>query len=449
VKDPAFGRRRPAAPAVSLRKALPRRHLLRAAGVALALPLLDVMTPPFAHAGRATGGRAAAKPRRFLGICNNLSLMPELFNPKGEGRAYVASPYTKIIEPHRNDFTVLTGVSHPNVDGQHAGDICFLTAAPHPASGSFRNTMSLDQLIAEQLGSATRFPSLTLAVNSRTRSLSWTASGVAIPPEDSAAAVFRQLFMQGTQAEVEAKLQSIADGRSVLDAVAGLATKIDKAASARDRARLEQYLTSVREMERRLAASRRWERTPKPKPRGAAPVDPAEPEAFFEKTEAMYQMARLAFESDSTRAISLMLNSVDTPIIELPGGIIRDDYHSLSHHGKSEEKQRQLRAIEETHMQLLGRLFGGLKEVREGEDALLDRSIIVYGSHMGDANIHVNTNLPVIVAGGGFRHGQHLAFDKLQNYPLPNLFVSVLQRMGIERDSFASSTGTMKGLELA
>ena len=144
-----------------------------------------------------------------------------------------------------------------------------------------------------------------------------------------------------------------------------------------------------------------------------------------------------------------MLDSVNSPAIEFGDIKTTDGYHNLSHHGRSEEKLKQLRAIDEWHMKLLGELFTHLKSVRENGEPLLDRTMVLYGSNLGNANTHVTTNLPTLFAGGGFKHGQHLAFDKQHNYPLPNLFVSMLQRMGLPTDSFASSTGTMRGLELA
>jgi hypothetical protein len=163
----------------------------------------------------------------------------------------------------------------------------------------------------------------------------------------------------------------------------------------------------------------------------------------------MYDMARLAFETDSTRAVALLLDSVNSPAIELDGVKVSDGYHNLSHHGKSQAKLTQLKAIDEWHMKLLAQLFTELKSVREDGETLLDRTMILYGSNLGNANTHVTTNLPALLAGGGFKHGQHLAFDSVHNYPLPNLFVSMLQRFGLEADRFASSTGTMRGLELA
>jgi BMFP domain-containing protein YqiC len=436
------------APVIGIRPALSRRRFLQGAGVALSRPLLDVMQPRFALATTASPLAPNATPRRMLGICNNLGLRPDLFFPTGAGREYAASPYLKLLEAHREQFTVISGVSHPNVDGGHPSDISFLTAAPHPASSSFRNTISLDQYIAERIGTLTRFPSLTLSVNGAARSLSWTGAGVAIPPEERAADVFNQLFLQGTPEQVEAQIHRLDTGRSILDAVADQAKDLQRDVSARDRTRLEQYFTSVRDLESRLQESREWERKPKPVVNHAAPPELGGPAQYMDKVKAMYDLARLAFETDSTRAITLMLNSVATPVVTLPGETITDSYHNLSHHGKADEKLAQLKVLDEWHMKLLSKLFGDLATVREGEETLLDRTMILYGSNLGDANAHSTSNLPTLFAGGGFRHGQHLAFDRGQNYPLPNLFVSMLQRMGLEESKFASSTGAMRGLEL-
>jgi len=431
-------------PYIATRGRVNRRHFLRGAGVALGLPFLDSMMPAFAQKSA-----QAAKPRRMLGICNNLGLLAENFFPPDSGRDYKPSPYLQHLQEHRNDFSVFTGVSHPNVDGGHPADVCFLTAAPHPGSGSFRNTISLDQHIAEQIGILTRFPSLTLAVNTRNRSLSWTGTGVAIPPEDKAASVFREMFLQGSAAQIDAQIRKLDTGRSILDTIAGQAKDLQSTVGKRDRERLDQYFTSVRDLEQRLQASKGWERKPKPVVQAPMPVDPGNPAEYMGKVKVMYDLARLALETDSTRAITLMLEGVSAPVLDIPGTTLTDSYHNLSHHGKSDSKKAQLKVIDELHMKLLAGLLTNLKSVHEGEDTLLDRTMLLYGSNFGDANAHPCFNMPVVLAGGGFRHGQNLAFDRNSNYPLPNLYVSMLQRMGIESERFASSTGTMRGLELA
>ena len=428
----------------SLRQQVPRRALLRGAGVAMGLPMLDIMQKAFAAETKTVA------PRRMLAICNNLGVLPNQFFPETAGKDYTASPYLKLLDEYRKDFTVFSGVSHPDVDGSHSSEVCFLTAAPHPANGGFRNSISLDQYMADQVGVHTRFPSLTLGVNVNRgpRSLTWTGSGVMIPCEDSAASIYKRLFLQGTEAEIESQIAKLKLGESIMDSVADHAGGLNRQLGPRDRERLDQYVTGVRELERRLVLARAWERKPKPKAPQASPTDPDSNRAYMAKVRLMYDMARLAFETDSTRLITLFLDSTASPAIDIEGVNITDGYHNLSHHGKSESKLAQLEAIDQWHMRLLGELFGKLKSVKEADATLLDRSMVLYGSNFGDANKHTTDNMPVLLAGGGFKHGQHLGFDKQRNYPLPNLFVSMLQRMGIESDRFASSTGSMRGLEL-
>lgn len=440
------------APFIATQRALSRRRFLMGTGIALSLPFLDAMNPAFAAVTKAAADPTpGGKPRRMFAICNNLGLLPEQFFPRQEGRGYALSPYLELLRDHRNDFTVFSGVSHPDVDGGHPADNCFLTAAPHPGSGGFRNTISLDQFIAERIGHLTRFPSLNLGVNvdRGQRSLSWTASGVLIPCEEKPSEVFRRLFLQGSPEETDSQVRKLELGQSILDAVAGQANELKRHVGAHDRDRLDQYFTSVRELEQRMRMSREWERRPKPTVTASVPLDPASPREYMEKVRLMYDLARLAFETDSTRSIALLLDSVNSPVIELGETKLSDAYHNLSHHGRSEAKLAQLKAIDEWHMKLLAGLFTGLRNVREDGETLLDRTMVLYGSNLGNANTHVTTNLPTLFAGGGFKHGQHLGFDRERNYPLPNLFVSMLQRMGIEADKFASSTGTMRGLNLA
>ncbi len=226
------------------------------------------------------------------------------------------------------------------------------------------------------------------------------------------------------------------------------AKDLQRQVGARDRSRLDQYFSSVRDLEHRLQESRGWANKPKPTVKASPPTDPASPAQYMAKVQIMYDLARLSFETDSTRAITLMLNSVGTPVVQITGETITDSYHNLSHHGKAEEKLKQLKVIDEGHMKLLAGLFKDLKAVKEDGATLLDRTMVLYGSNLGDANAHSTTNLPTLFAGGDFRHGQHLAFDRGSNYPLPNLFVSMLQRLGIEEKSFGPSTGTMRGLEM-
>jgi len=236
-------------PFVATGAAISRRSFLRGAGILLSLPLLEAMQPAFAGlAGRSISLDQDGQPRRMLAICNNLGLLPEFFFPAQHGREYPLSPYLEILREHRSDFTVFSGVSHPDVDGGHPADNCFLTAAPHPGRGGFRNTISIDQYIAERIGHLTRFPSLNLGVNVQqgARSLSWTSSGVLIPCEEKASDVFKRLFIQGTEEETEAQERRLELGQSILDAVADQANSLKRGVGQRDRERLDQYFCNRR-----------------------------------------------------------------------------------------------------------------------------------------------------------------------------------------------------------
>lgn len=426
-----------------------RRGFLKGAGVALALPMFEAMSPVFVRATRAA--ESAAAPRRMLAICNNLGVLPDRFFPASAGRDYALSPYLEELKEHRERFSVFSGVSHPGVDGSHSSDVSFLTAAPHPGGGGFRNSISLDQFIAGQIGHLTRFPSLTLGVNAQAgrRSLSWTDSGALIPCENSAAEVYKRLFLRGSEEEVERQVRKLHLGQSIMDTIAEESKSLRRSLGAADRDRFDQYTTAVRDVERRLVQAESWERRAKPEAPLPIPVAPSEKSAYMEMTRLMYQMARLAFQTDSTRSITLLLDSNNSPAIQVQGAEITDGYHNLSHHGMSENKLAQLEAIDRAHMRLLGNLLADLHAVGEQDGTLLDNTVVLYGSNFGDANKHTTDNMPVIAAGGRLKHGQHLAFDRQRNYPLPNLFVTVLQSMRIEAGRFASSTGTMRGLEIS
>jgi hypothetical protein len=274
---------------------------------------------------------------------------------------------------------------------------------------------------------------------------------VLIPCEQRAAALYARLFLRGDADAQKAQIRRLELGRSVMDTVGAQAKGLEGKLGARDKERLDQYFTGVRELEDKLAKARAWEDVPRPKPSAPPPQDRASNRDYLGRTRLMYDMARLAFETDSTRLVTIMLDGTTTPPLELPAGAtpVKDGYHNLSHHGRTDDKLAQLASIEHEHMKLLAGVVGAFKASKEDGATLLDRTMVLYGSNMGDGNSHVTTNLPIVLAGGGFKHGQHLAFDRHRNYPLPNLFVSMLQRLGLETDRFASSTGTMRGLELA
>lgn len=435
------------APHISTASArLPRRSFLRGAGVTLALPLLECMAPVFSRAA------TPPPPRRMLLISNNLGVLPKPFFPQQTGRDYALSPYLSGLADFRKDFTVFSGLSHPGVTGGHSTENCFLTAARGPTKSGFRNGISLDQFAAEKLGQVTRFPTLNLGVNidKANRSLSWTRDGVLLPAQDSAPALFQKMFVQGDPAAVQKQLLRLDERGSILDTLLGETKQFSRELGSDDRARMEQYLTSVRELEERLHTAREWELRPKPETTTPQPADIQDKKLFFEKFDLMLSMAQLALESDSTRIVTLMVDAFATPVFKLhPDQNTTDGYHNLSHHGQAEEKVKQLEDADRQQMQLLHRLLQNLASKQDGDQCLLDRTMVLYGSNMGDANTHDNTNLPILLAGGGFRHGQHLGFKRDDNTPLSNLFVTMLQQMGVEEGAFGSSTGTLGGLGIS
>lgn len=414
---------------------LSRRTLLKGSGAVLALPLLDAMRPAF--------GRAAEPvPRRLVAVCTNLGVYEKNFLPAAAGRDFALTPYLEPFADLRDQVTVVSGTSHPEVGNGHSAEASFLTAAPHPGTASFKNSISLDQFAAERIGVHTRVAALSLVVSkSGNQSISFTSNGVMVPAERSPAKVYRKLFVAGDAKSVERQLHELRSGRSILDSVAERAEALRKSLGPGDRDRMDQYFTSVREVERRMLVAEEWEHKPKPKPAAAEPKDQ---EYLLEKLAAMYELTHLALATDSTRLVTLMIK-LDGFSEHIPG--VSLEAHNLSHHVNRPDAIAQLTRLELAEFKELAKLLGRLAATPEDGQTLLDRTVVFYGSNLGNGNNHDNHNLPVFLAGGGFRHGQHLAFDKQKNAPLPNLFVSILQRLGIEADRFATSTGTLTGLE--
>jgi hypothetical protein len=345
----------------------------------------------------------------------------------------------------RDKYTVFSGLSHPEVDGAHAAEQCFLTGAPHPTRGGFRNTISLDQYAADHIGQQTRFPSLTLQIGQGTNSLSWTADGVRIPPENRASHAFAALFLSGSAAEKQERMRQMREGQSLMDAVGEKVNRLQKDVGPTDRQRLDQFFTAVREFEKRLAQSEQWEHQPRPKVDQPPPQDFLEPELLIKRTQSMFDVTRLAIETDSTRLISVIIGQSFNPKVDLPG--VELPHHALTHKSSLNNERKQLEIIEMAQLQQLAKLLVALDETNEEGESLLDRTMVLYGSNLGNAARHDTTNLPILLAGGGFHHGRHLAFDRQNNKPLSNLFVTMLQRLGVETDRFSSSTGNLSELE--
>ncbi|MFI4877167.1 MAG: DUF1552 domain-containing protein [Blastopirellula sp. JB062] len=418
-------------------KKLNRRTMLRSAGVAMSMPWLNAMSQAFA------GHQSSPTPRRFVAMTLGLGLHADNLFPKTAGRDYEAPLYLKQLDSIRDRFTVISGTSHPGVSGGHRAEASLLSAAPMGREAQSRTTISVDQLLAKHLGNQTRFPSLVLS-SSGSNSPSYTENGSMIPAESSPARLFMQLFVTDSPADRKKQIHRARQGQSIMDLVAEDARALQRELGASDRDRLDAYFTSVRELEKRMVEAEAWANRPKPKVDVAKPIDISNPNDFIGRQRLMSDMVRLALSTDSTRFVSYHLGG-SGGVVPLEG--VEQGYHALSHHGRDEEKLAQLAIVELEIVRAWGDFLRGLDKTEEEGGSLLDHTSVLLTSNLGNASNHDNRNMPVLFAGGGFRHGQHLAFDRKKNYPLPNLYLSMLQKTGLEVDQFATSTGAMTGLE--
>ncbi len=415
---------------------LHRRTVLRGAGVAMGLPWLTAME-------RACGQTAAPPPRRFVAMTLGLGLLGENLFPSTAGQDYQPSRYLEPLQDLRNRLTVISGTSHPGVNNGHRAEASILTATPI-GNGQARNTISIDQLLAKHAGPVTRFPSLVLGTGG-TDSPSYTENGSMVPARTSPSALFTQLFVDDSEADRRRQAERVQQGRSIMDVVADDARSLQRELGRSDKDRLDAYFSSVRDLEKRMSESKRWAHLPKPVVDAPLPQDVADDNDLVARQKTMQDVIRLALKTDSSRFITFHTGG-SGGVVPVEG--VREAYHTLSHHGKDEEKLAQLALVELAMLQQWGEFLRDLAATNEGDGCLLDHTTVLLTSNLGNASNHSNQNMPVLLAGGKFRHGNHLAFDQDNNYPLPNLYVSILQQLGLEVDRFASSTGTMDGLEV-
>lgn len=387
--------------------------------------------PAFATRAQAA---AALPPPRFLAMCATLGFHTPFLFPKETGADYTLTPYLEPLKALKGDFSVISGLQHEEQNGAngHTSEMTWLTSAKHPGLAGFKNTISIDQLIAEQIGSQTRFPSLILGTGSE--SMSWSASGVPLPAEASPSSAFRQLFVDGTQAEVEAQVRGLTRGRSILDTVMGQAKKLRGELGKRDQEKLDEYFSAVRDLEGRLVQNEAWVQRPKPKVDAKPPTDIQTRTDAIGKMNLMQDLIVLALQTDSTRTITLRLNGMNA-VPEIEG--VKNDWHNLSHHGQDETKIEELKVIELAEFTAFAGFLTKLKVA-----SLLESTSVIFGSNLGNASAHQTANLPLILAGGGFKHGRHIAIEK-EKHVFSNLFVSLAQRMDVQTDKFGFSTGVL------
>ena len=412
-------------------KNLSRRRVLQGTGIALALPLMD------SQLSRAEE-KLDANPRRLVCIGNHLGYYPGNFFPKDAGLDYQISPTLQAVQRHRDDFTVFSNLDD-GMTGGHNGVKAFLSGIRKDESSGFPDkNMTIDQVAAEHVGAATRFPSITAGLDNGT-DLCWTRSGVRIPPVNNPARLFEALFVQSDAASIGKERTRLTDRASVLDALRESAGKLERQLTAADRQKLDQYLTSVRAVEKQLQMSQVWLDKPKP----TSPIDPVvdQERMHIEEIPLFYDLLTLALQTDSTRVATF----------EIPMGFRTSElevgsYHGLSHHSKSEERLGQLQIVEVYLMKQFAHFIDQMKEAQ-----VFDHTAVVLGSGMGNGSSHSNRNLPVILAGGGMNHQGHMVcpVEDHKRVPLSNLWLSTLQWFGVEADRFGKSTGTFSPMNLA
>lgn len=438
---------------------LSRRYVLRVAGAALALPWLEAMT-----------ARVLAAPSTFKPWAKSEHTQPRLlccYVPNGvnilewvpttSGKDYTLSPTLKALEAYRDDFSVLSGLGHPNSQGGHSGADTWLTAANLKAKpgADYTNSVSVDQLAATVHGAKTRFPSLQLGDMSGTggaghsHTLSFDINGTPLPAENSPRRLFDRLFVPDSAADRAALLKRYAERRSILDDVAAESKALHNKLGKADQRKLDEYLASVRATEKQVERMQGWIDVPKPNVTekdlqlGSKPGDGHDRPMWL---DVMLELCYLAFITDLTRVITFEWSR------EAGGyGGGGENHHELSHHGGDPGMLTKLAAIDRFHLSRLGRFMGLLKQTPEGDGHMLDRTMLLFGSGMnsGKGGEHSPKNLPTLVAGGhklGLKHGQHLAFNPDKHPPLANVLLTLVQKMGVPTEQFADATGTLTGL---
>lgn len=438
-------------------KPLSRRAVLRGAGACIALPFLEAMTPRALYAApsrfKPATSSPGAHPRMiFCYVPQGVNVAE--WDPSNSGPNWTLSPTLKALQDYQADFTLLSGLGHPKSTNGHAGADTWLTGADLEATPGkdYQNSVSVDQVAAEQLGKQTRFPSLELSDYSGTGSalhsitLAFDRFGTPLPCENSPQRLFERLFVPEDAASRKATLRRYDERSSILDEVLGEARSLQKRLGKADQRKLDEYLGSMRETERRVQRLKDWVDVPRPQVDGSQLQLLSQPRDAHDRgmwLDVMLELCYLAVHTDTTRIITFEWSKEAGGVG--PNG---ESHHELSHHNGDAGMLRKLADIDRFHVTKLARFLGLLKATKEGDGNMLDSTMVLYGSGMNNSRGHSTKNLPLLLAGGGklgLRHGQHLKFET-DSTPMSNLLLTMLQKMGIQQDSFMDSTGTLSGL---
>ena len=409
-----------------------RRFLCQSTSAGALLPI-----PHFLSLGNSAA--EAASPHRFVVLHNPLSFYNPAFFPEKTGLDFETPRLLKPLDPLRGNYTVFRGLDHPDVEGGHSLTSTLLTGINYEHLPSKRHTISLDQLIADKVGTATRFDKLVVG----NTPISYDVNGTQCPDRIIYARdFFRRLFVTDETRRRELD-KSIAQKRSIIDAVRAEAKGLGGKLNHADRERLDHYLTAIRVLEERMAKQRKWNGIEKPKPpEGLREQAPSS--VMHVEMHNQFDLAVLALQTDSTRVMTMDFGVGGSPTI--PGVNLTHTYHQLSHHGKEPEKVEQLLAIEDAHMKEVGKFLEKLSATKDiNGQSLLDTTTVLISSGMGNAHSHSNQQLPVLIVGGGFKHRGYVNLSD-RDIPLCNLYVNFAQKMGLDCEQFASSSGSFTEL---
>ena len=417
-----------------------RRFILKSLGATLALPALPSIMASAVGGNSAlqTAKGAGAGARRFVAIGNLLGYQVKQFFPETTGSVYEQTTLLKPLWEVRKHMTVYRGLDH-GVKGGHFAVHSFLSGVLNSeAQNRPQGNVTIDQFMADEIGFQTRFPSLTVGSEGGIHGgcqIAWTKSGVRVPPITGPAELFDRLFVSDSPERQERRNQENRLQGSILDTVLVDANRLSRRVNREDKSKLDEYFTAIRDVEKRLELRQRWASLPKPKPPFDRPVNKNK----VEDLPMLYELIALALQTDSTRIATLEIGGDF-----LPQNLgIDKSYHGLSHHGNDEAAIKHLITLETYQLEHFGKFLARLSRMEDGDRTLLDSTSVLFGSGIGDANTHKNSDLPIVLAGGGYRHGE---FKKLPSsgpnkVPLCNLFVDIAQRMGVETESFGTSTG--------
>lgn len=376
--------------------------------------------------------------RRFVAVGNLLGFQVKQLFPTTKGPEYEKTTLLEPLWENRSQMTLYRGLDH-GVKGGHFAVHSFLSGVLNSEAQNRPNgNVTIDQYLADEVGFETRFPSLTVGSEGGIHGgcqIAWTKSGVRVPPVTGPAELFEKLFVSDSNERRTRRVQENHVQGSILDSVLQEGNRLSKQVNTEDKAKLDEYLTAVRDVEKRLELRQKWTSFPKP----AAPFDKPTNRNAVEDLPLLYELIALALQTDSTRIATLEIGGDFQP--QHLG--IKKDYHGLSHHGNDPESIASLITLERYQIEHFGKFLTRLSTINDGERTLLDSTAVLFGSGMGDANVHKNSDLPVILAGGGYKHGEfrEVPSQGTNKVPLCNLFVDIAQRMGVHIDSFGSSTG--------